>query len=151
MFRELALPILKRATELSYDLGIPTHVHSCWPETELVKIAAEETKLTIIDPLEITPMGDCVLAELKQLYGNKIVLKGNLHTTKVMLHGSAEDVVEASKKAIDDAAEGGGFILSTGDQCGRDTPDENILAMIEAVNKYGHYDENGKLSDVPLI
>lgn len=96
-------------------------------------------------------MGDCVLAELKKQYGHKIVLKGNLHTTKVMLHGSAEDVVEASKKAIDDAAEGGGFILSTGDQCGRDTPDENIFAMIEAVNKYGHYDENGKLSDVPLI
>jgi len=151
MFRELALPGLKRATKLAFDLGIPTHVHSCGPETELVKIAAEETKLTIIDPLEIAPMGDCNLAELKKLYGNKIVLKGNLHTTKVMLHGSAEDVVEASQKAIDDAAEGGGFILSTGDQCGRDTPDENILAMIEAVNKYGHYDENGKLSDVPLI
>lgn len=151
MFRELALPGLKRATQLACDLGIPTHVHSCGPETELVKIAAEETKLTIIDPLEIAPMGDCVLAELKKQYGHKIVLKGNLHTTKVMLHGSAEDVVEASKKAIDDAAEGGGFILSTGDQCGRDTPDENILAMIEAVNKYGHYDENGKLSDVPLI
>jgi uroporphyrinogen decarboxylase len=151
MFRELALPGLKRATQMACDLGIPTHVHSCGPETELVKIAAEETKLTIIDPLEIAPMGDCVLAELKKQYGHKIVLKGNLHTTKVMLHGSAEDVVEASKKAIDDAAEGGGFILSTGDQCGRDTPDENILAMIEAVNKYGHYDENGKLSDVPLI
>ena len=151
MFRELALPGLKRATQLAFDLGIPTHVHSCGPETELVKIAAEETKLTIIDPLEIAPMGDCNLAELKRLYGNKIVLKGNLHTTKVMLHGSAEDVVEASKKAIDDAAEGGGFILSTGDQCGRDTPDENIFAMIEAVNKYGHYDENGKLSDLPLI
>jgi hypothetical protein len=29
-----------------------------------------------------------------------------------MLHGSVEDVVEASKKAIDDAAEGGGFILA---------------------------------------
>jgi uroporphyrinogen decarboxylase len=151
MFRELALPGLKRATQLACDLGIPTHVHSCGPQTELVKIAAEETKLTVIDPLEIAPMGDCNLAELKKLYGNKIVLKGNLHTTKVMLHGSVEDVVEASKKAIDDAAEGGGFILSTGDQCGRDTPDENILAMIEAVNKYGHYDENGKLSDVPLI
>jgi len=46
---------------------------------------AEETGLTVIDPLEIPPMGDCDLAALKQLYGRKIVLKGNLHTTEVML------------------------------------------------------------------
>jgi uroporphyrinogen decarboxylase len=139
IFRDLALPALKRVTKLARDLGIPTHVHSCGPETELVKIAAEETDLTIIDPLEIPPMGDCNLAELKKLYGDMIVLKGNLHTSRVMLHGSREDVVEACKKAIDDAAGGGGFILSTGDQCGRDTPDENLFAMVETARTYGRY------------
>ncbi len=139
IFRELALPVLKRVTELAYDLGIPTQLHSCGPEAELVKIAAEETKLTIIDPLEIPPMGDCNLAELKRLYGDKFILKGNLHTTDVMLRGSVDDVVAASKKAIDDAAAGGGFILSTGDQCGRDTPDENIRAMVETARTYGRY------------
>ena len=84
-------------------------------------------------------MGDCDLAELKRLYGDKIVLKGNLHTTDVMLYGSVDDVVAASRKAIDDAAAGGGFILSTGDQCGRDTPDENIRAMVDTARTYGKY------------
>jgi hypothetical protein len=138
-FRGLALPVLKRVTERANDLGIPTHVHSCGPERDLVRMAAEETMLTIIDPLETPPMGDCDLAELKRLYGDRIVLKGNLHTTRVMLHGSVDDVVAASKRAIDDAASGGGFVLSTGDQCGRDTPDENILAMIETARTYGRY------------
>jgi uroporphyrinogen decarboxylase len=50
-----------------------------------------------------------------------------------------DDVVAASKKAIDDAAAGGRFILSTGDQCGRDTPDENLRAMIETARTYGEY------------
>jgi len=140
IFRELALPVLQRVTELAHGIGIPTHVHSCGPETELVKIAAEETHLTIIDPLEIPPMGDCNLAELKRLYGDRIILKGNLHTTEVMLRGSVDDVVAASKRAIDDAAAGGGFILSTGDQCGRDTPDENLFAMVETARTYGRYD-----------
>jgi uroporphyrinogen decarboxylase len=138
-FRELALPVLKHVTERAHDLGIPTHVHSCGPERDLVRMAVEETMLTIIDPLETPPMGDCDLAELKQLYGDRIVLKGNLHTTRVMLHGSVDDVVTASKRAIDDAAAGGGFVLSTGDQCGRDTPDENIWAMIETARMYGRY------------
>jgi uroporphyrinogen decarboxylase len=92
-----------------------------------------------IDPLEIAPMGDCDLAELKQLYGDKIVLNGNLHTTDIMLRGSVDDVIAASKQAIDDAAEGGRFILSTGDQCGRDTPDENLHAMVETARTYGRY------------
>ncbi len=139
IFRELALPVLKYVTQLAYDIGIPTHVHSCGPEAELIKIAAEETSLTVIDPLEIPPMGDCNLAEIKKQYGNKIVLKGNLHTTKVMLHGSVDNVIEASKKAIDDAAADGAFILSTGDQCGRDTPDENIKAMVDVARTYGRY------------
>ena len=56
-----------------------------------------------------------------------------------MLHGSVDDVIAASKQAIDDAAHGGGFMLSTGDQCGRDTPDENIFAMVETARTYGKY------------
>jgi uroporphyrinogen decarboxylase len=139
IFRQLAFPAVKRGIELATAAGIPTHVHSCGPEKELVKIMAEETDLTVIDPLEIPPMGDCNLAELKRLYGDKIILKGNLHTTEVMLRGSVDDVIAASKQAIDDAAEGGRFILSTGDQCGRDTPDENLHAMVETARTYGKY------------
>ena len=139
MFRRISFPAVRRTIELAAAAGIPTHVHSCGPEAELVKIMAEETNLTVIDPLETPPMGDCDLAQLKRLYGDRIVLKGNLHTTSVMLHGSAADVAAASRKAIDDAAEGGRFILSTGDQCGRDTPFENIRAMIDTARTYGRY------------
>ncbi|MCK5137934.1 MAG: hypothetical protein KAR19_19260 [Bacteroidales bacterium] len=78
-------------------------------------------------------------ADLKQLYGNKIILKGNLHTTGVMLNKDVNVVIKAAKKAIDDAAAGGRFILSTGDQCGRDTPDENLHAMVETARTYGKY------------
>jgi uroporphyrinogen decarboxylase len=139
IFRQIAFPAVKRIIELATEAGMPTHLHSCGPERELVRIMAEETDLTVIDPLEPPPMGDCDLAELKRLYGDRIVLKGNLHTTDVMLKGSPDEVVNASKRAIDDAAEGGRFVLSTGDQCGRDTPDENIRAMIETARSYGRY------------
>ena len=139
VFRELALPIVQKITAMAKAAGIPSHIHSCGPEAELIKIMAEETDLTVIDPLEIPPMGDCDLARIKKLYGDKLVLKGNLHTTQVMLNGTPEEVIEASKRAIDAAAEGGGFILSTGDQCGRDTPDENLFAMIETARTYGRY------------
>ncbi len=139
IFRKIALPALKHVISLAHAAGMPTHLHSCGPEKELVKIMAEETELTVIDPLEVPPMGDCDLARLKRLYGGKIILKGNLHTTDVMLRGSVEDVIAASRQAIDDAGRGGRFILSTGDQCGRDTPDENLRAMVETARTYGRY------------
>jgi len=139
IFRELSLPTLKRVTAVCKEAGVISQIHCCGPEYDLVKMSAEETDLTNINPLEHEPMGDCDLATLKKEFGDKISLMGNLHTTEVMLMGSAEDVERASKQAIDDAAEGGGFILSTGDQCGRDTPDENIYAMIETARGYGKY------------
>jgi uroporphyrinogen decarboxylase len=138
-FRTYALPAVALACRLAKEMGIPSHLHSCGPESKLVEIMAEETDLTVIDPLEIPPMGDCDLADLKRRFGGKLTLKGNLHTTEVMLRGSVEDVRAAARKAIDDAAWSGRFILSTGDQCGRDTPDENLQALIETARTYGRY------------
>lgn len=140
IFRQLALPAVKRGIELATAAGFPTHVHSCGPEAALVKIMAEETTLTVIDPLEIPPMGDCVLADLKQRYGKKLTLKGNLHTTDVMWRGTPAEVTRAACQAMRDAGEGGRFILSTGDQCGRDTPDENLFALVRAAEEFGVYD-----------
>lgn len=139
IFKQLSFPAVKRGIDLASAAGFPTHIHSCGPQAELVKLMAGETNLTVIDPLEIPPMGDCILADLKLLYGDKIVLKGNLHTTNVMLNEDVKVVIEAAKRAIDDAAAGGRFILSTGDQCGRDTPDENLFAMVETARTYGRY------------
>lgn len=139
IFRELGLPTLQAVTRICKDAGIVSQIHCCGPEYTLVKISAEESDLDNINPLEIPPMGDCDLARIKREFGSRLSLMGNLHTTDVMLRGSVEDVKRASKKAIDDAGEGGGFILSTGDQCGRDTPDENVHAMIEVARTYGRY------------
>jgi len=122
IFRELALPTLKKITRMARQAGVITLLHSCGKERELVRICAEETELDCINPLEVPPMGDCDLAEIKAKYGSRLALMGNIHTTEVMLKGTPQDVERACKKALEDAMEGGGFILSTGDQCGRDTP-----------------------------
>ena len=139
ILRDITLPTIQKITKMCRDAGMVSQIHCCGPERALVEMCAHETDLDSINPLEIRPMGDCELAEIKRSFGKKLSLMGNLHTTEVMLRGSAKDVEEASKKAIDDAAEGGGFILSTGDQCGRDTPEENIFKMIEVARTYGKY------------
>ena len=139
IFRRLSLPTLQKVTAMAKAAGIPSHLHACGRERVLVEICANETDLSSIEPLEIPPMGDCDLAEIKRKFGKRIALKGNLHTTEVMLRGTPDDVRRESRRCMDQAAEGGGFVLATGDQCGRDTPDENIFAMIEIAREYGVY------------
>jgi uroporphyrinogen decarboxylase len=139
IFRDLALHWMKELTALAKAQGVLTHMHCCGTEKALVKIAVEETDLNGIEPLEAPPMGDCILKEIKQQFGSRLALKGNLHTTDVMLFGSTEDVERACKQAIDDAAAGGGFILSTGDQTPADTPLENIEKMVQVAQTYGRY------------
>jgi uroporphyrinogen decarboxylase len=137
--KELSLPTIKKLTAMAKAAGVPTMLHSCGKERILVQWCAEETDLNCINPLEIPPMGDCHLAEIKQSFGKKLALMGNLHTSEVMLHGGTEKVRRACLQAILDAGENGGFILSTGDQCGRDTPDENISTMLETAREFGQY------------
>ena len=137
--RELSLPTIKKLTSMAKQAGVPTLLHSCGKERLLVKWLAEETDLNCVNPLEVAPQGDCNLAEIKLTYGKKLALMGNLHTTDVMRFGSAKDVKRASLQAILDAGQDGGFILSTGDQCGRDTPDENVFMMVETTRTFGKY------------
>lgn len=139
IMKEFSLPALKKLTAMFKKAGILTSLHCCGKERTLVELAANETDLDCIDPLEVPPMGDCSLREVKQKFGRRLALKGNLHTTEIMLRMTPDGVEKAARQALDDAMEGGGFILSTGDQCGRDTPEANIFKLVEVCDKYGKY------------
>jgi uroporphyrinogen decarboxylase len=139
LFRKLSLPTLKKITRRCREAGVLCGIHSCGKERYLVEACANETDLDYVNPLEVPPMGDCDLAELKEKFGHKLALMGNLHTTNVMLYGSTRDVRREALKAILAAGQNGGFVLSTGDQCGRDTPFENIFEIVRVAREFGAY------------
>jgi uroporphyrinogen decarboxylase len=148
--RKYALPALKKWSRMAKEAGVPTMLHSCGKNRVLADMLAEETDVGMINPLEPAPMGDIDLAELKRAHGGRLSLMGNLHTTEVMLRGSPQLVTKRAIEAMRDAGRGGGFILSTGDQCGRETPDQNLFALVEAAKEYGRYDQaTGTLPDLP--
>lgn len=142
IWEELSLPFIKKAAEMCAQAGVISGIHSCGKEMHVVRTCARQTKIDYVNPLEIPPMGDCSLSECKKLYGDRLCLMGNLHTTSVMLSKNKETVRLESLKAIRDAGENGGFILSTGDQCGRDTPDANLFEMTAVAREFGAYPLN---------
>jgi uroporphyrinogen decarboxylase len=134
-----ALPALTKWSAMAKAAGLPTMLHSCGKNRVLADLLAAHTDVGMLNPLEPPPMGDIDLAEVKRVHGHRLALMGNLHTTDVMLLGSVADVRRESLKAIRDAGPEGGFILSTGDQCGRDTPEANLFEVVRTAREFGAY------------
>lgn len=75
----------------------------------------------------------------KSIYGDKFCLVAGVDHNKTMLHGTPEQVEKEVKTAIDDASEGGGFIIGPGCTLNQDTPLINYNAVAKAVEKFGWY------------
>ncbi len=138
-FRKFDLPFIQEAAKLCRAAGIFSHLHVCGRSRKVVEMVAEESDVDVIEPLEEPPGGDVDIAEIKRRYGSKVCLKGNINTFHFMLNATPAQVEEKAKRLIDDCAAGGGFVLSTGDQCGRDTPDANLFKLVEVAKTYGKY------------
>jgi uroporphyrinogen decarboxylase len=139
LFRKYELPFLKKASKICRDAGIISHLHICGRSWQLVQIVAEETDVDVMEPMEEPPGGNVDLAEAKRRVGNKLCIKGNINTFDFMMNATPQQVEDKCKKLIDDAGADGGFVLSTGDQCGRDTPHANLFKMVEVAKTYGKY------------
>lgn len=139
IFRKYELPFIQKASEICRAGGVISHLHICGRSWKLVQIVAEETDVDVMEPMEEPPGGDVDLAEAKKRVGHKLAIKGNINTFDFMLNATPQQVEDKCKALIDAAGADGGFVLSTGDQCGRDTPHANLFKMVEVAKTYGRY------------
>jgi len=117
------------------------HIHCHGPMQaileEFVEIGAD-----CLHPIEAPPLGDMPLQEAKKRVGKQICLEGNIQVGDLYA-GTPARIRDLTRQAIDDAAEGGGFILCpTASPYTRVLPPralENYLAMIETGLEYGRY------------
>ena len=88
--------------------------------------------------ITLEPTAGMDLGKVREQVGHKLVLIGNLDVSYLMVKGTQQEVEEAVKKAIHDAARGGGYILSTSHS--HPTVDPIRLKwMVDAAHKYGKY------------
>jgi uroporphyrinogen decarboxylase len=139
IFRRFELPFIQKASRMCREAGIICHLHICGRSWKLVEIVASETDVDVMEPMEEPPGGDVDIAEAKRRVGDKLCIKGNINTFDFMMNATPAQVEEKCKRLIDAVGPGGGFVLSTGDQCGRDTPHANLFKMVEVAQTYGKY------------
>ncbi|GAB4339024.1 MAG: uroporphyrinogen decarboxylase family protein [Candidatus Abyssubacteria bacterium] len=90
-----------------------------------------------IHPLQ--PQAGMDLKKVKQHCGDKVCLMGNIDCVELLPAGTEEEVEQAVKQAIEDAASGGGYIMSSSNTIHPGCKPENYIAMVRAARKYGKY------------
>jgi len=142
MFREFVLPYLQEMVDLAKDKGVPFIKHTdgnLWPIMDMIV----DTGIDALDPLE--PIAGMDIGKVKELYGDRMALAGNIDCTEILTRGTEEDVVEAVKETIAKAAVGGGHILASSNSIHPGVKPENYKAMVEAAREYGQYPLDPKM------
>lgn len=135
-FRKFVFPRLKQITDLCHHYGGVYVKHTDGNVNALL----EDMIAAGVDGFQaIEPRAGMDIAAIKQQYGDRLTLIGNVDCSTVLVDGPVEAVHEATKKVIHSAAKGGGFLLSTSNSVHPGVKPELYLAMLETARKMGTY------------
>ena len=88
--------------------------------------------------VSLEPTAGMELGKVREQVGHRLVIVGNLDISYLLIRGTREEVEDAVRKAIKDAAKGGGYILSPCNSHSAIDP-LRLKWMIDAAHKYGKY------------
>jgi hypothetical protein len=130
-------PVLAAAADAAHEAGGLIHVHYHGRCRETLDDFAD-LGLDCVCPFERPPGGDVTdLREVRRRLRGRVTMNGNVHTVETLIRGTPSDVVREVLEILEAWEGQPRLIVGTGDQVGRETPDENLHAMIETVKRYG--------------
>jgi len=133
-FKEKVFPNLRKQVNAAHRKGVKFIKHT---DGNINPILEELSG--IVDGLHsLDPSAGVDIGSVKEKYGDKLVLMGNV-SVDTLSRGSREDVVRETKECIRKASPGGGHILSSSNSWYTDAKLENCLTMVEIGKRYGKY------------
>jgi uroporphyrinogen decarboxylase len=139
MWRKYLKPRLKRVFD-AYRAAKPDIIlayHTCGSVLpfidELIELGME-----VLNPIQVTAQG-MDPAMLKHKYGHQLSFCGGVDQRQVLPNGTPEDVEAEVRRRILEMGQGGGYILAPTHDIQADTSVENVLALLDAANRWGVY------------
>lgn len=136
MYMAQVYPYFKELVQNFKDLGLLVIKHSDG-DLHAVLEPLVETGIDCLDPID--PLGNMDIAQIKQDYGSRVALKGNVDCVGTLVDGSRDDVVRATLRCILAASVGGGHIISSSNSIHSGISPDNYRAFLETVHEYGVY------------
>ena len=96
-----------------------------------------ESGIDCLDPID--PLGNMDIALIKQTYGGRIALKGNVDCVETLVNKDEKSVIRETLECIISASPGGGHIISSSNSIHRGINPENYRWFLETVKRCGSY------------
>ena len=137
-FRQFVLPYEKRMLDAIHAAGGFSVYHNCGFARNLYA-NYREAGMTVWETVSEPPRGDNHLAEAKAVLGDKICLLGNLDQVDFLKRATPQEVAARAREIVAVGKPGGRYIFSASDFLEKNTPRENVVAMIAAAKEAGRY------------
>ncbi len=136
-YRQLVIPRLQTLVRECHRLGVLFIKHTDGDITRVEEDLLVESGIDAYQAIE--PQAGMDIAKLKQRYGQHLTLMGNVDCAHLLTFGTTELVQAETRRIIQAAAPGGGFVLTSSNSIHSGVPVENYLAMLEANRRFGQY------------
>jgi hypothetical protein len=136
-FRRFFVPHLKRIVDECHAHGVPYIKHLDGNTTTLLDSLVEEVGIDGYHAIE--PAAGMDIVALKQQYGKRITLLGNLDCGDLLTRGTPEQVTEQARLILCQVSPGGGHVFGSSNSIHDAVRLENLLAMLDAAHEYGRY------------
>ncbi len=137
-FRAYVQDYEKRVIDAVHAAGAFTVYHNCGFARSLYA-NYREVGMTVWETVSEAPRGDNTMAEAKAELGDRICLLGNLDQVDFLKRATPSEVDTRTREIVRAGKPGGRFIFSTSDFLEKNTPLENIRAMIAVAKDEGCY------------
>ena len=138
IFDKYVTPGLKKLSTLAHSYGLKVMLHCCGGYEPLMS-SMITSGIDALQSLQPDAFG-MDPQTLKNTYGDKVILNGGIDSHHVLIDGTPELTVQATKEAMAILKPKGNYILSPShDYLLEETPVENILAMYDTAKEIGVY------------
>lgn len=141
-FAEFVTPYLTRAVDDTHDHGLVFVKHS---DGNLMPVIDQLVGSGIDALHSIDPMAGMDIKHIKETYGGRVALCGNVHCAH-MQTGTPEEIRESAEYCIKHGKPGGGYIFSTSNCVFRGMPLESYDLIQEVWKEHRTYESAGSAS-----
>lgn len=135
-FRRLLLPHLAGLFAPALASGIPTFLH-CDGNIDAYLDDLAGIGFQGLHPIQRT--AGLSMRRMRERFGRRLCLIGNVDSSHTLVHGSAERIVYETLETIRDGGLAGGLILASDSDIRNEMPHENVELMFRTALRFGRY------------
>jgi len=137
LFRKVFRPRHQKFVDLAKAYNIPVQIHTCgsssWAYEDFIEMGMTGVDTLQPEAYNMSPR------YLKDTFGGRLTFRGCISTAGPLAYGTVEETVEDVKSTLEIMMPGGGYHFAPTHQIQDNSPTENVIAMYQAVHKYGVY------------